>query len=88
MYSVPRTHTPPPPTSIHGRGGRVEPERRGDRLHFTKLGRKYQHGWMCLLNSDNSDKHLAQSPFTGQYFYMTFFIGVYYLIFFIYLISP
>ncbi len=34
---------------------------------FTKLGRKYQHDWLCR-QSINSDKHLPQSPFTGQFF--------------------
>jgi hypothetical protein len=46
---------------------RVEPERRRERQQFTKLGRKYQHDQLDL-QSINSDKHLPQSPFTGQSF--------------------
>jgi hypothetical protein len=35
----------------HREGGerRVEPERRGERQHFTKLGRKYQHACISSL---------------------------------------
>ncbi len=55
-----------------GGGGRVEPERRLEEQQFTKLDRKYQHDCM-YLQSINSDKPLPQSPFTGQYFYMTTF---------------
>ena len=55
-------------TLTQGRGGgRVEPQRRLEGQQFTKLGRKYQHDWM-YLQSINSDKHLPQSPFTGQFF--------------------
>jgi hypothetical protein len=43
--------------------GRVEPERRLEGQHFTKLGRKYKPYWM-YLHSINSEKHLPQSPFT------------------------
>jgi hypothetical protein len=42
-----------------GGEGRVEPERRLEGQQFTKLGQKHQ--------SINSDKHLPQSPFTGQF---------------------
>jgi hypothetical protein len=47
----PRTQTPPP-TVLYlftqgrregERGGRLEPERRGEGQQFTKLGRKYRH---------------------------------------------
>ncbi len=50
-------------------GGRVEiePKRRLEGQQFTKLGRKFQHDWL-YLQSINSDKHLPQSPFTGQFF--------------------
>jgi hypothetical protein len=47
--------------------GRDEPERRLERQHFTKLGRKYQHDSL-YLQSINSYKHLTQSPFTSQFF--------------------
>jgi hypothetical protein len=69
--------TPPPLTHcilvyIHtgkggGGGGRGEQERWLGGQQFTKLGRKYQHDWL-YLQSINSDKHLTQSPFTGQFF--------------------
>jgi hypothetical protein len=49
-------------------GGRVEPERRLEGQQFTKVGQKYQHDLM-YLQSINNDKHLPQSPFTGQVFY-------------------
>jgi hypothetical protein len=72
----PEPHTPPPLTVWYvytvylftqRRGGRgVEPERRLEGQHFTKLGKKYQHDWL-YLPSINSDKHLPQSPFTGQF---------------------
>ncbi len=71
---------PPPPYTTYstrvysilfhtgkGMGGRVEPERRLERQQFTKLGRKYKHDWL-YLQSINSDKHLPQSHFTGQFF--------------------
>ncbi len=48
-------------------GGRVEPVRRLEGQQFTKLGQKYQHDWL-YLHYINSDKHLPQSPFTGQFF--------------------
>ncbi len=50
-------------------GGRVvEPERRWEEQNFTKLDRqKYQHDWL-YLQSKNSDKHLPQSTFIGQFF--------------------
>ncbi len=48
-------------------GGRVEPERRLEEQQFKRLGRKYQHDWM-YLQFVNSDKHLPQSPITGQVF--------------------
>ncbi len=54
-------------TQGRGEGESVEPERRLEGQQFTKLGRKYQHHWL-YLQSINSDKHLPQSPFTGQYF--------------------
>ncbi len=44
---------------------RVATERRIEGQQFTKLGRK--HDWL-YLQSIKSDKHLPQSPFTGQYF--------------------
>jgi len=48
-------------------GGGVVSERRGEGQQFTKLGRKYQ--FECLYpQSINSDKHLPQSPWTGQFF--------------------
>ncbi len=53
---------------IHTRKGRRgEPERMGVGQQFAKLGRKHQHDWLYLL-SINSDKHLPQNPFTGQFF--------------------
>jgi hypothetical protein len=68
-----RLRTPyPPPLHTHcirvhcihtyshregGEGRRVEPERRLEGQHVTKLGRKYQHDWL-YLQSMNSDKHL------------------------------
>ncbi len=48
-------------------GGGVEPERRLEGQQFTNLGRKYQHDWL-YLQSINSDKHLPQTPFIGQFF--------------------
>jgi hypothetical protein len=57
-------------TCIHkGKGGgvRVEPERRREGQQFTKLGRKYQHD-LLYLQSINFDKHLPQSPITGQFY--------------------
>ncbi len=56
-------------------GGRLEPERRFEWQHFKKLGLKYQHDWLyqMYLQSINSDKHLTQSLFAGQSFYMTTF---------------
>ncbi len=50
-----------------GEEGRDEPEKRLERQQFTKWGRKFQHDWL-YLKSINSDKHLSQSPFTGQFF--------------------
>jgi len=44
-----------------------EPERSIDGQQFTKVGRKYQHDWL-YIQSINSDKHLLQSPFTGQFY--------------------
>jgi hypothetical protein len=55
-----------------GGRGKVKPEGRWEGQQFTKLDRKYQHDWM-YLQSTNSDKHLPQSPFTGQIFVMTTF---------------
>jgi hypothetical protein len=52
------------------RGGGVESERRGEgqhrRVQIPKLGWK----WLIVHKklSINSDKHLPQSPFTGQFF--------------------
>jgi hypothetical protein len=52
---------------IHtGKGRGVEPERRLEGQQFTKLDRKYQHDRQ-YLQSINTDKHLPQSPFTGQF---------------------
>ncbi len=48
-------------------GGAVEPESRLEEQQFTKLDRKYQHGWL-YLKSINPDKHLPQNPFTGPFF--------------------
>jgi hypothetical protein len=77
----PEPHTPAPPPLqtvyvntvyqgilIHtGRGGGGdETERRLEGQQLTKLGQNYQHDWL-YLESINSDKHLLQSPFTGQY---------------------
>jgi hypothetical protein len=65
-----------------GRGGRVEPKRRGDghhrRVQILKLGCKFQHGCMYSrnwLHSTDSPvyKHLPQSLLTGKFFYMTTF---------------
>jgi hypothetical protein len=47
-------------------GGRVETERRLEGQQFTKLGRKYQQ--YEYLQSINSDEHLPQNPFTGNFF--------------------
>jgi hypothetical protein len=63
-------------TQAEGReGGRVGPERRGKgqrrRVQIAQMGWKYQHDWMYTRNwlqSINSDKHLAQSPFTDLFF--------------------
>jgi hypothetical protein len=52
---------------IHtGKGGGIEQERRLEGQQFTKLGQKYQHDWL-YLQSINSDRHLPQSPFIGQF---------------------
>ncbi len=76
----PEPHTPPSFTLYtciqytyshreRGEEERVEPGRRFEAQQFTKLGRKYQHDWLWLyLQSANSDKHLPQSPFTGQFY--------------------
>ncbi len=50
-----------------GEGEEIEPERRLEGQRFTKLGRKKQHDWLSL-QPINSDKHLPQSPCTGQFF--------------------
>jgi hypothetical protein len=64
-------------TYSHREWGRVEPERWGEGQQFTKLGRKYQHDQL-YLQSINSDKHLPQSPISGQFIQMTTFcFGVY-----------
>jgi hypothetical protein len=73
------THTPPPPLThsilIHtGKGGRVEPKRRGNRGEYrsqswvenTNMTECTQE--IGCLQSINSDKHLPQSPLTGQFF--------------------
>jgi hypothetical protein len=58
-------------------GVRVEPERRLEAQQFTKPGQKYQHDGL-YLQSINSNKQLAQSPFTGKFFkIMTLCFGVY-----------
>ncbi len=66
---------PLPPVTLYtyshregGKGERVEPERLLEGQQFTKLGwTKCQHDWP-YLQSVNSEKHLPQSPFTGQFF--------------------
>ncbi len=72
----PEPHNAPTLHTVHvytvylftkGRGRRVEPERRLEVQTFTKLGRKYQQNWL-YLQSINSDKHLPQDLFTGQFF--------------------
>jgi hypothetical protein len=65
-------------TLIHTwKWGWVEPKRRLEGQQFIKLGRIYQHDWL-YLQSINSDKHLLQSPFPSQFFYMmTFCFDVY-----------
>ncbi len=55
-------------------GGRVETERRLEGQQFTKLGRKYQHDWL-YFQSINSEKHLPQRPFTGQFFWWRHFVS-------------
>jgi hypothetical protein len=55
-----------------GGGGRVEPQRRGEGQQFSKLRRKHQHD--CISMSMNSDKHLLQSPYAGQFFKNTTFL--------------
>jgi hypothetical protein len=51
-----------------GGRGRVEPERRLEGQQFTKLGQKYQHDRLYeYLQSINSDEHLPQNPFTGNF---------------------
>jgi hypothetical protein len=77
IWSPQQDSTPPPSlilyiilycTLTRGRGGgRVEPETRLEGQQLTKLGRKYQHDWL-YLQSINSDKHLPQNLFTGQFF--------------------
>ncbi len=58
-------------TKTQGRG--EEPTReKVRRATVHKLGRKYQYDWL-YLQSMNSDLHLSQSPFPGQFFYMTTF---------------
>ncbi len=49
-----------------GGGGGVKAERWLEGQQFTKLGRKYKH-YFLNLQSINSDKHLLQSPYTGQF---------------------
>jgi hypothetical protein len=52
--------------------GRVEPERWWEGQQITKLGWKYYYDWMYardwLCPVYKYDKHLPQSPFTGQFF--------------------
>jgi hypothetical protein len=88
MVSNRTQHSPPTPghtLSIntvlwHREEGEVQECWTGEKVRgqqFTKLGRKYQHDWL-YLQSINPDKYLPQSPFTGQFFYMTTFcFGVY-----------
>jgi hypothetical protein len=54
-------------TKGQGEGERVEPERRLEGQQFTMLGQKYQHD-RVYLRSTNFDKHLPQSPYTGEFF--------------------
>jgi hypothetical protein len=74
----PRTLCPPPITHCiqytyshreggMGGGGESWTREKGRGATAHKMGRKYQHDWLHL-QSINSDKHLPQSPFTGQYF--------------------
>ncbi len=53
-------------TYSHREEGGIEPERKLERQEFTKLGQKYQHDWL-YFQSINSDKHLQQRLFTGQF---------------------
>ncbi len=68
-YTTPRTHCIQY-TYSHSEGGGgdswTREKVRGATVH--KAGSKYQH-----LQFINSDKHLPQSPFTSQFFYMTTF---------------
>ncbi len=64
-------------TRKRGRGWRVEPERRLEEQQFKKLGRKDHYDWQPI-NSTVHDKHLPQSPFTGQFFKMTTFCIAFY----------
>jgi hypothetical protein len=55
------------PQRVGGERGELN-QRRLEGRYFTKLGRKYQHDCATsYLQSINSDKHLPQSPFTGQF---------------------
>jgi hypothetical protein len=75
---VRRAHSSCTPNSIHTLyiltqegvegWGRVEPKRRLEGQQFTKLGQKYKHMIEIYLQSLNCDKHLPQSPFTGNFF--------------------
>ncbi len=48
-----------------GRGGNLNQRRRCEGKTVHKLGRKYLHDRLYYINSD---KHMPQSLFTGQYF--------------------
>jgi hypothetical protein len=76
LQNMVSNRTPPPPLTYwilytyshrEGRsGGKDEPERRLERKQFIELERRYHNDGM-YLQSINSDTHLSQSPFTGQF---------------------
>jgi hypothetical protein len=66
-------------TRERGEGAWGELHHRDRERGNSSLGRKYQHD-LLYLQSINSDKHLPQSPFTGQIFYMTTFCFVVYIV--------
>jgi hypothetical protein len=49
-------------------GGELNQGKKGEGQQFTQLSPKYQHD--CpYLQSINSDKHMPQSPLTGQFIF-------------------